>query len=58
MNAGVRIDQDALRGESLGAVAGDCIAVIEMAMFTCVEFDVPVVVEARGNEAIGCKTTR
>ena len=38
-----------------GAVARDCIAVIKMAMFTCVELDVPVAVEARGNEAIGCK---
>ena len=52
MYAGVRIDQDPLRGESLGAVAGDCITVIKMAMFTCLELDVPVVVEARGNEAI------
>jgi hypothetical protein len=50
--AGVRIDQDALRGESLGAVASDCITVIKMAMFNCVELDVPVAVEARGNEAI------
>jgi hypothetical protein len=26
-----------------------------MAMFTCVELDVPVAVEARGKEAIRCK---
>jgi hypothetical protein len=26
-----------------------------MAMFTCVESDAPVAVEAHGNEAIGCK---
>ena len=34
VNAGVGIDQDALGGESLGAVTGDGVAVIEMAMLT------------------------
>jgi len=33
-------------------VARDGITVIKMAMFTCVELDVPVAVEARGNEAM------
>ena len=49
VNAGVGIDQNALCGESLRTVAGDCVAVIEMAMLLGVEFDAPVVVEAGGN---------
>ena len=49
VNAGVSIDQDALCGKSLGTVAGDRIAVIEMAMLTGVEFYAPVVVETGGN---------
>jgi hypothetical protein len=40
---------------STARMFGFWITVIKMAMFTCVELDVPVAVEARGNEAIRCK---
>src|ERR1700749_4538032 len=49
VHACVSIDQDALRGESLGTVASYRITVIEMAMFAGVEFYPPVVVETGGN---------
>ena len=52
MDAGVGVDEDALGGESLGAVAGDGIAVVEMAMLAGVELDLAVIVEAGGNAAI------
>ena len=46
VNAGVGVNEDALGGEALGAVAGDGIAVVEMRMLAGVEFDLAVVVEA------------
>jgi hypothetical protein len=42
--AGVRVDQNALRGEALSAVAGDRVAMIEMAVFSGVKFDQPIVI--------------
>ena len=54
MNAGIGIDQDALGGKPLRAVAGDRIAMIEVAMLSGIEFDLPVVVEAGSDSAIGC----
>ena len=53
VNAGIGVDENALGGETLGAVAGDGIAVVEVAMLAGVEFDLAVVVEAGGNAAIG-----
>ena len=53
MDAGVGMDEDALGGESLGAVAGDGVAVIEVAMLGGIEFNLPVVVEPGGDSAIG-----
>ena len=45
MDAGVGVDQDALGGKSLGTVAGDGVAVVEMAVVMGVEFDMAVIVE-------------
>jgi len=52
MDAGVSVNKDALAGESLGAVAGDRIAVIEVAVLGCIEFNLPIVVEPGGDAAI------
>jgi len=52
MYAGVGVDQNSFGRESLGAVAGDCVAVIEVAVVGGVEFDLPVVVEAGGDAAV------
>jgi hypothetical protein len=46
VDAGVGVHQDALGGEALGTVAGDGVAVVEMAMLVGVEFDWRLVVEA------------
>ncbi len=52
VDAGIGVDEDAFGGEALGAVTGDGVAVIEMAMLIGVEFDLAVVVEAGGDAAI------
>ena len=52
VNAGVGIDQNAFRGETLGTVAGNSVAVVEMAMLFGIEFDLPVIVEAGRDAAI------
>jgi len=52
MDAGIGVDEDALGGESLGAVAGDCIAVIKVAVLGGVEFNLPVIFELGGDTAI------
>ena len=52
MDASIGVDQDALGGEALGTVAGDGVAMIEMAMFGRVELDEPVIIRPRGNSAI------
>ena len=49
VNASIGIDQDALCGESLGAVASDRIPVIKMTVLTSAEFYSPVVVETGRN---------
>ena len=54
VNACIGVHQDALGGEALGAMAGDGVAMIEMAMLTGIEFDLPVVVETGGDLAIRC----
>ena len=53
MDAGVGVDQDALGGESLGAVTGDRVTMIEVAMFGGLELNLPFIVEFRGDLAIG-----
>ena len=53
MNIGIGVDEDAFSGRTLGAVAGDGVAVVEMTMLAGVECDVAVVVEADGHAAIG-----
>ena len=52
VDAGIGVDEDPFGGESLRAVAGDCIAVVEMTMLARVELDLAVVVEAGGDAAI------
>ena len=52
MNARVGVNEDTLGGESLGTVAGNGVAVIEVAMVGCVEFDMAVVVETSGDAAV------
>jgi len=53
VDAGVGVDEDALGGETLGTVAGDGVAMIEMTVLCGVEFDLAVAVETGGNEAVG-----
>ena len=53
VDAGIGVDEDALGGEALGAVAGDGVAVVEVAMLAGVELDLAIVVEAGGKAAIG-----
>jgi hypothetical protein len=53
VEAGVGMNENAFGGEALGAVTGDGIPVVEMSMLTGVELDLPVVVEAGGEAAIG-----
>jgi len=48
----VGVNEDSLGGEALGAVTGDGIAVVEMAMFPSVEFDLVIVVEACRDQAV------
>jgi hypothetical protein len=52
VDAGVGVDQDALGGEALGAVTGNGVAVIKMAMLIGIELNLSVVVQASGNESI------
>ena len=52
VNAGIGIYQDSLGSEALGTVAGDGVAVVEMAMLFGVELDLPVVVEPGSDYAI------
>jgi hypothetical protein len=52
MNARVGVDEDAHGGESLGAVDGDCMAVIKVAVLGGVEFNLPVIVKLGGDTAI------
>src|SRR5208282_2792378 len=46
VDAGLAMNEDAFRGEALGAVTGDGVAVVEMTMLVGIEFDQAVVVEA------------
>ena len=53
VDAGVGVDEDAFSGESLGAMAGDGVAVVEMTMLAWVELDLAIVGEVGGETAIG-----
>jgi hypothetical protein len=53
VDAGIGVNEDAFGRESLGAVAGDGIAVVEMAMVAGVKFDLAAVVEACREPTVG-----
>ena len=53
VNVGIGVDEDALGGEALGAVAGYSIAMIEMAVLSRIELYLAVIVQARREAAIG-----
>ena len=55
MNTGIGIHEDALGGEALGAVAGDGISVVEVAMLLGIELDLAVVIEPCCDSTIGRK---
>ena len=52
MDAGIGMYQDPLYGDALGAMAGDGVAVIEMAMLGGVELNQPVAVEPCADTSI------
>ena len=53
VNAGVGVNEDALGGEALGAVASDRVAMVEMRMLAGIEFDLAIIAQDRGDAAIG-----
>ena len=53
MDAGIGMNEDALGGKALGAVAGDGVAVVEMTMLAGVELDLAAVVQTGGKATIG-----
>jgi hypothetical protein len=53
VGAGIGVDENAVGGESLRTVAGNGVAVVEMAMLAGVELDLAIVVEAGGDASIG-----
>jgi hypothetical protein len=53
MNVSINMNEHALRGQPLGgAVAGDGVAVVEVAMLCRVEFDLPAAFQPRGDTPI------
>lgn len=52
MDAGIGVNENALGGESLGAMTGDRVAVVEMPMLANIEFDLPVIVKTNADAAI------
>lgn len=53
MDAGIGVDEDTLGGETLRAVAGDGISVVKVAVLAGVELNLPVIVQAGREAAIG-----
>ena len=53
VDAGIGMNEDALGGKTLGAVAGDGVAVVEMTMLAGVELDLAAVVQTGGEATIG-----
>ena len=54
MNAGVCVNEDALCCKPLGTVAGNGVAVIEVAVVSGIELDSAVIIEPRSNSTIQC----
>jgi len=52
------VNEDAVRGEALGTVARDSVAMVEMTMISGVKLDLAVVVEARGKLPSGAIDSR
>ena len=52
MDASIGVNQDAFGSKPLGAVTGDGVAVIEVAMLCRLELDLPVIIQSCGNTAI------
>ena len=54
MDAGIGMDENTFGRESLGTVACDRIAVVEVAVpvLRCIEFNLPIVVEPGGDSAV------
>jgi hypothetical protein len=53
VDAGIGVNENAFGGEALGAVAGDCVAVVEVTVLAGLDLDLAVVVEARREPTIG-----
>ena len=51
MDASIGVNEDAVGGDALGAVARDGVAVVKMTMISGAKLDLAVVVEARGDLA-------
>ena len=52
MDASIGVNEDAVGGDALGAVARDGVAVVKMTMFAGVELDLSIGVETSGHVAI------
>ena len=52
MRFGVDVDEDTVCGESLGTVAGDCVAMIEMPKSGRIEINLPAAVETDRKQSI------
>jgi len=52
VRARIGVDQNAFGGETLRAMAGNSVAVIEMTMFFGIEVDLPVIVESGRDAAV------
>src|SRR5579875_3342388 len=52
MNACIGVNKNALGGYTLGAVAGDCVAVVEVPILSAIEFNLPAVVEPGAHSAV------
>ena len=53
MDACIRMNEHALGGQTLGTVAGDSIAIIEVAILRGIEFDLAIIVESCYEAAVG-----
>jgi len=53
VNTGISMNENALGGETLGAMAGNGISVVEVAVLAGVELNLPVIVQAGRKAAIG-----
>jgi len=51
MDAGIGVGEDSLGGQSLGAVAGNRVTMIEAPVVSGVEFDATIIVESGGGDS-------